>query len=401
MSFGYRISIVVNLALVAVIALLLRQHRPAAKAAAPRPAKAAVAAATSETAAPAPAVTPKAAGAKLSPDAVAELERLGLSRDSIVDALIDDHTFRYDKAVRAVEKKYAPKPVPRRERIEMARKAEAERTRELKQALGEEGYLAWDKDRTLRMLNMGGVPLDPHEADEAYRLQREFDEKNKALQMAKEDGVTDEADMNALYEQAQKQLDQQLEGLLGKDRVAAMRGSPDPIADVTRRFEYLSPTPDQAKAVLQAEGDLHAREAALVQRMKDSPADPANLTADLKGLTDAREESLRQIFGADNYDAMKMQNDSTYQTLQKYADAWNLNDQQIQPVYQALSAFHDEADRTRMAAEMSQAAGHSVNWHQINAGIEQARQQTEAGLITLIGADRVRRLQQNGLLVTH
>lgn len=400
MSFAWRASIGANIILMGVVLGQLWRERPlAASSVAPRtqvPARAH--SEIPKTATAVAALRPRPGGPQLTLRAVAELQKLGLSREAIVDGLINDHTYRYDKRVRALEKRYAPKPVPRRELLEMSWQADAERTRELKEALGEEGYVAWDKDNTLRLLNMGGIRMAPQEAEKAYRLQKEFDEKNKALQMSKDEGLVDEADTNALYEQAQQKLDQELNNLLGNERVAAMRGAPDPIADVSRRFEYLSPTPEQAKTVLSAEADIHAREAALVQRLKEMPASAANLMADLKTVTDAREESLRRVFGAENYDAMKRQNDSTYQKLTHYAEAWDLKDAQIQPVYESLSAFHDQADRTRMAAEMRAAAGQPVNWSEVNAGIDQTRQQLEAGLVAMIGSERVRRLERNGLL---
>jgi hypothetical protein len=400
MSFAFRLSISANIVLVGVVLGQLWRDRPnAASSGTPTvQVRAYTHSEAVKTSASSEQLQPRSGGPPLTMGAVAELQRLGFSREAIVDGLINDHTFRYDKRVRALEKKYAPKPVPPQELREMFWQADAERTRELKEALGDEGYQAWDKDNTLRLLNMGGVRLDPQEAEKAYRVQKEFDEKNKALQMAKDEGLADEADTNALYEQARQKLDQELESMLGKERVAAMRGAPDPVADVSRRFEYLNPTPEQAKAVLSAEADIHAREAALVQRLKETPGSAANLALEVKAVADARAESLRRVFGAENYAAMKRQNDSTYQKLTQYAAAWDLNDTQIQPVYETLSAFHDQADRTRMAAEMRAAAGQPVNWREINAGIDQARQQTEAGLAAMIGGERVRRIEKNGLL---
>jgi hypothetical protein len=400
MSFASRISVGLNVVLIGVVVAQL--YRGPFKADAPvAPVVRTAVSIQPQALKTAPVVAslqPRPGGPSLTIEAVAELRKLGVSRDAIVEGLINDHTYRYDQRVRALKKKYAPKPVPPGELREMSWQMESEKTRELKEALGDAEYTAWDKDTTLAQLNMGGVRLDSQEAEKAYRLQKEFDEKNKALRMAKDEGVADEADTQALYNQAQQKLDQELETLLGKDRVAAMRGAPDPIADVTRRFDYLHPTTDQAKAVLSAEADIHSHEAALVQQLKENPSAAVNLTAQLKAENDAREESLRRVFGADNYAALKQQNDSTYQKLTQYAEAWDLKDAQIQPLYATLSAFHDEADRTRTVAEMKAAAGQPVNWHEINAGIDQARQQVEAGLAATIGGERVRRLEKNGLL---
>jgi hypothetical protein len=275
--------------------------------------------------------------------------------------------------------------------------------RELKAAFGEEGYLAWDKEQTLHALNRARVPGDElpmtaGEAEQAYRLQKEFDDKARELQIMLEDGVADKADVGTLQAQAQQTLDREIEKLLGPQRFNELRGNVDPTTEVYRTYGDLNPTPSQARAVLQAEQDYRAREAALTKRVNENPGDTANVTAELKALSDAQDENLRQVFGAAVYDNMKRQNDPTFKTLQQYAEAWELKDQEIQSVYETLHAFQDQAARTRSAAEMSEAAGQRVNWREINSAIEQAQQQTEAGLQNLIGGERLQRLKQNGVL---
>jgi hypothetical protein len=396
MSSGFRISIGANLVLLALVGLLLWRGHP------PTPATVQFAAKSTRPSSHIQRsdddLQPPATGAQLTPAAIAELKRAGFSSDAIAESLIDDHTFRYDKRVRALQKKYAPKPVPRREMLAVAREGEAERIRELKAAMSEDGYRAWDREKTLSRVTMGRIRMTADESERVYQLQKAFEDRDRALKMAQEDGTTDPATAQAEYDQAQKQLDHDMEALLGKDRTTSMHGASDPVADVARRFQDLNPSPEQAQAVIQAESDVHAREAALVQRLKDDPGEAANLAAELKALTDSREQSLRQIFGSDSYDNAKRENDTTYQKLTQYASAWNLADSQIQPVYDAVSAYHDQADRMRMAAEMSEAAGRPVNWRDVNVAITQSRLQTESALVNLIGGEQVHRLQENGVL---
>jgi len=404
MSPGLRLSLGANLVLVGVVAVWLWRDRPAA----PSPVAPTVRPASARSESPKPGAvagpgSSKSAGPALTPATLAQLEQMGIARDTLVSVLLEDLNRRSARRLLELQKKYAPRLVPDRALREFSRESDAEQMRELKAALGEEGYLAWDKEQTLRALNRARVPGDElrmtaGEAEQAYRLQKEFDEKNRELQMVMEDGVADRADVGALQAQAQQALDRALEKLLGPARFGELRGNVDPATEVYRTFGDLNPTPDQAKAVVQAGGDYRAREAALAKRMNESPGDAANVTAELKAMNDAREESLRQIFGSEAYDKMKRQNDPTYQTLQQYAGAWELKDQEIQPVYDALHAFQDQADLLRTTAEMNEAAGQRVNWREINSAIAQARQQTEAGLQALIGDERLRRLKQNGVL---
>jgi hypothetical protein len=409
MTSAFRISIGANIVLLGTVLALFSRDRPAAPvrlveppAAAPAP-LVVVRVAAPKT--PATSLQPRPAGSELTPAVVAQLEQMGISRSILTNVLLESLNRRSAKRLLELQKEYAPRLVPEHEMRELSRESDAEQVRELKAAFGEAGYIAWDKEQTLKALNRARVPGDElpmsdDEAEQAYRLQKKFDHDNRELQMAMEDGVADKADVGLLQAEAQQSLDRDLEKLLGKQRFDELKGVIDPTTVVYREFGDLNPTPDQAKAVVQADGDYRDREAALARKLAENPAAAANVRDELDAMNVARDEILRGIFGAEAYDTQKQQNDPTYKTLKLYAGAWELNEPDVQSVYQALHAFNSQADLTRNAAEMREAAGQRVNWREINAAIEQARQQTEAGLQSLIGTERLGRLKENGLLGT-
>jgi len=407
MSFGFRLSIGTNIVLMGIVAVLQWRVQPTAPSRLAVPARPATVQSETPRADATPQEMPaKSAGIQLTSAVIAQLEQKGISRGILVNVLLEDLNRRSTKRLLELQRKYAPRLVPDRDMIELSRLSVAEQTHELKEAFGEGGYRAWDKEQTLHALNRARVPGDDlpmtaEETEQACRLQKEFDEKNRELQMAMEDGVADKSDAGTLQAQAQQALDRDLEKLLGSQRFSELRGNVDPTAEVFRKYGDLNPTSDQAKAVVRAEGDYRASEEALTKRQNVSPADAVNVVAELKAINDAREENLRGIFGAGAYDQMKQQNDPTYKTLQQYAGTWELKTREIQSVYETLHAFGDQADRMRSAAEMSEAAGQRVNWREVNSAIEQARQQTEASLQNIIGAERFSRLKQNGVLTIH
>lgn len=403
MSHALRLSIAINLALALATGVLLWRDRSAARDTKPAPAlPPAAEAAVPHRAADAGTESTSMASetAKTTPHAIAQLEQLGVPRDLIVNALLANFHRRWDRRFADLENRHAPARVPEREYIELARLREAEQVRELRAALGDDGYEAWDREQTLRVLNIGGVALTPDEAERAYRLQKEFDEEYSARQMAMEDGVADVADLGRLHAQAQERLDLELERLLGKARFDAMRGVADPIDTVYRTFGDIDPTPEQAQAALRAEEGFRAREAAMAARLREEPGDAASIAAELMAMSDAREDELRRIFGAEAYEKTLRENDSTYRQLTQFAQAWELQPGEIEPLYERLRAFHQQAERMRRAAAMTEASGHPVDWPSIEASIEAARQQTEAGLQSLIGGKRLWRLKQNGVLAT-
>lgn len=402
MSHALRVSVAANVALAGLVALLWFDGGAApARDATPSRASGPVARDRAQRADPHPTATDRAprAAPQLTPALLARIEQLGLSRDVVVSGLLADFQRRWDRRVSDMEKRYAPRPVPEREYVELARLRETEQVRELREVLGEDGYLAWDMERTLQAVNSAGAPLTDAEAREAYRLQKEFEQLHRELEMAMEDGVADKADAAALQAQAQANLERDLERLFGRERLAQMRGYRDPIANVQWRFGDLGPSPAQAAAVVSIEAHFRAQEATLTQRLRGNRADPETITAELAALRQAREDQLRRIFGPDAYEQHKRQTDPTYQTLQQYAGTWALQGQEVDTVYQHLRAFHDQAEQTRTAAALRESAGEAVNWREINQAIDEARQKTESRLQTIIGLDRVRRLKQNGLLL--
>ena len=391
-----RVSMAINLGQALLLVLLLgrppREAPPAAAAPAAPPAYP-----VSNDTSPAP--SPSASGrAPLTPELVTRLEHAGLSRAIVAQALLADFNHRWDQHVLDVEKRYAPRAVPEREYIELGRAREAALVRELKTALGEEGYRAWHQTETLRVVNGAGLPLAADEAAQACRLQNEFDETHRELQRAMEDGVADMADAVALQMRAREALDAGLEALFGKARLDAMRGYTDPVAQVYRTFGDLSPTPDQARDVLSSDAAHVAREQALAARLRQEPADLPAILANLQANDAQRDAELGRIFGPDAYAATRRRNDPVYQTIRRYAEAWALAAPQIEPVYAAVAAFQRRREQTLAAAALGEAAGHPMAWREINAALAQERQKTEDTLRPLLGDERLHRLAQNGLL---
>ncbi len=403
MSPALRISIGVNLLLATAVVVLLWRERPAGRPSASPAASFAAPAVAAESGArsePLERNVETMTDGALSRAAVMQLERAGLSRDVVGSALLEQFNQRWDRRLIELEKRHAPRRLSQRDYIEFGRLRDAERVRELKEALGEEGYRAWDKERTLRQLNGTGAAMTDEEAEQAYRLQKEFEETHKELEMAMEDGIADPADGSALQARAQEALNRDLGNLFGQQRLDEMRGLSDPSAEVRWRYGELNPTPEQTSAVITIEDDYLAREAALARRINENPTAGAavEVATELKALNDARDEQLRGTFGAEAYERIKRQNDPTYQTLQNYADAWALSAPQLETVYSALSGLRDQTELSRAAGAMREAAGQPVNWREINAAIEQTRSQAEAGLRSVVGDETLRRLKQNGLL---
>jgi hypothetical protein len=395
MSLAYRLSVVANVALIAVTIGLVSHERG-------EPTAPAVAARAAESTEPSSATANKRAAPARRPESTADLfarlEKAGVATTVLADIVRTDHRRRWSKRVFELENRFAPKQPPQREYIMLRRLEEEDETRALKQALGEQGYAAWDREQTLQKLNFEEVAMSSAEEDRVYDLEKRLEDKLREMQLAMEDGDADIADMGTLQMQAQDAYEKDLEKLLDTQRYQQLKGYTIPVVEGHLEFNELSPTPEQVTALQAAVSDYQTRETDLTTRLADKPADPATIAAELKTYRDEEDARLRDTIGADAYANFKRDHDDTYQTLTQYSQAWNLKDGEIEPVYDKIKAYVDNVDRLRRAAQLTQLAGEAADWNTINATIEQSRQQTEADLQSLIGPDRAHAIERNGLL---
>jgi hypothetical protein len=400
-SLGFSISVAANLALLVVAGILFTRERPDRRAtldpAAMPVAVQPQAQANANEAAPTE-IKQRANGRGLTPEVVQRFERAGISRNVLADIKRLDFRRKWNKRVVELENKYAPKQPPQREYVALERLRDAEQIRELKETLGEDGYLAWDKEETLRKLNFEEVPMNPMEADRAYELQKQLDDKLQELQMGMEDGDADLADAGTLQMQAQETYEKELEKLLGRNRYEQLKGYTSPLVEGTMMFNELNASDEQVKTLKAAQSEYSKLETAIARRLREKPSDATAIATELKALNDAREENFRNAVGAATYDQLKREHDSTYQTLKKYAAAWNLTAPEIEPVYAKVRSFQDDSERLRQAAQMSELAGQNADWNAVNSAIDKSRRETESGLQSLIGDERLRRLLRNGML---
>lgn len=400
MSRVLKLSLAVNAILVALAAWLwLERGGPSVRtAAAIEPATASRARVPDASEAVASSENASTNRDRITPDVVADLMRRGISREALVIALREQSNRQWDQELLELERRQAPRPLSERDYHQFARRREAAQDAEIRAALGEEGYREWDRMVTLRALNPSDLPLAPREADQAYRLQKEYELQHRELTRAQEDGLADPADVAALQAQAQATRDRQLEELLGKTRAEALRGSAEATADAHARFGDEGALSGQAIAAARVDADFRARESALGERSRDAAVDVSTIASEMQAIEADREQELRRIFGAAAYDEQQREKDATFRAVRQYAAAWELGEREVGAVYERLRALRSRTGSLRAAAAMREAAGQAVDWPALNTLLVAEGGRAESDLVALIGPERTKRLKQNGLL---
>src|SRR5207247_1162087 len=98
---------------------------------------------------------------------------------------------------------------------------------------------------------------------------------------------------------------------------------------------------------------------------------------------------------------LKKNQDTRYQTLQRYASAWNLNDDDINHLYSAVQFAQNSVRDYQQRAQEIEAKGQPVDWDAVQKILHDFSQQTDQTLQKYLGEERFSKLKQSGALETN
>ncbi|MET0532711.1 MAG: hypothetical protein ABW171_00665, partial [Steroidobacter sp.] len=154
---------------------------------------------------------------------IQQLRDAGVPHTVVAQLVIADFELRWQKQLREFEQRYQSGAVDDDERARFEARRDDEQEKELRFALGDEGFRQWDKENTLRDLDLAKLRLSASETDALYQLRKERDSKDRTLAEAWRNAEIDEADYNKQQSVVQQEYDQQFELLLGDERYRALQ----------------------------------------------------------------------------------------------------------------------------------------------------------------------------------
>jgi len=318
-----------------------------------------------------------------------QLRAAGVPNKVLAGLVMADFEDRWDQQQRELQRKFDNGDVD----PDVLAAADADHASaldaEMRQALGEQGFRDWDRERTLRDFDFSGVNLSTSERDGLYQLRKDLSTKRKEFEDASRRGEIDEAELNAKLAAAQADYQQQMKTLLGDARYTALTTTPDPgIGDLKRQVRGLNVGDDQMTALMQAQQQWsHQRS----QINDDAPGYETQMQA----LDKARDDAFQKILGPDGYAAYQKQQDASYLTLKHYANAWQLAPGDIDYLYGAIHNYNQNVQDYRDRARAMEAQGQVVDWDSVQKNIDSFSQQTEQTLSFYLGADRFSKIKQN------
>lgn len=269
---------------------------------------------------------------------------------------------------------------------------------DMRAALGEEGFKEWDRQNMLREADPGNIPLTGAESDAAYALWKKLQLRELAFKEARVKRTMDDAEIEDEHTKAMAEYDQQMKLLLGAERYAQSRQSDDATtaAGLQQDLAAANPSNSQFQSLLSTQSQLNERRAAIDKQFQGDTSSAA-YAEQIKALNDARDQEYERVLGPAAFDALQKSQDPSYAQMKKNETLWGLDDSNIDSVYGTIKYYQKVVQEYESQTQSRVAQGQNVDWDAVNGSLKQFSDQTMQSLKDYLGADRFNRLKQNGV----
>jgi len=329
-------------------------------------------------------------------ESLVQLRRAGVPSAIIAKLVTEKVALKWNAREEACERQYLQNEIDEKRIAELQVERASEEEQELRAALGDD-YLAWDKERVLRGMLLGGFVPSLAQKDALYAIQKSWLGRLKELEAAHRDGRLDAAAFDAAYTRAESEYKAQLAAIVGASRVDGPPPVEEPTVQVRREFGRLSLTASQFADLASTQQTWSKMRRELAASVVQNGSTDAADEDDLRTIDDAREAELRRILGEDAFRVWHRSRDASYRVLQSDPQFAGLDAVQLGRVYDAVRDYDIAASTLRHNERMREFSGQAPD----QAAIDQARailaKQTKVSLCALLGRERYERMQKDGL----
>jgi hypothetical protein len=271
-----------------------------------------------------------------------------------------------------------------------------ERDDELRAALGEDAFRQWDKEEVVRHVVPDELKLSVAETDAVYQLKKSLVERQNSVTAYVQNGEIDQVECDQMQAEAQSDYERKLQAVLGDERYAVLQGADMKAAGILRRdLLSLNATDAQLTSVLASQRQWDQRRAELDRQLQTGGITDAAYQAKIQAADAARDDDYRRALGTNGYDDLQKVQNTQYQTLKRYATAWELSDGDIDYLYRSLQTYQKNLTDVQSRAQAMAQQGQPVDGLAMRQNLQQVSQQTLAGLRSYLGNERFNKLVQN------
>jgi hypothetical protein len=280
----------------------------------------------------------------------------------------------------------------------LQRQRERDEEAEVRAALGEEGYKAWDQENMLREANIGKIQLTATESDTIYELKKKMQRSFWELEEARLKGKMDDAEIEDAYNKAYSGFNERMKALLGDERYGKSQGMDDGAvaANLGQELAKVNPSDSQLHELLKAQQQWNERRAELDKEFQDNPSSAA-YAEQIKGLDAARDQEYQRVLGTNVFDTFQKEQDGRYARMKRYENNWGLDDGKIDYVYGTVKDYEKSVQDYQAQARALEEQGENVDWRAVSTNLQQFALQTQQTLQNYLGQESFNKMQRNGV----
>ncbi|HUR60096.1 MAG TPA: hypothetical protein VM029_20400 [Opitutaceae bacterium] len=326
------------------------------------------------------------------------LRGAGVSSRVLAGLVTADFEERWEKRLAQLQRDFEQGRLSLDDLVRIQRGHDAELEKEMRLALGDEGFRQWDKAVVLREMGASALELSTAEGEAAYALRKDLVAQLRAAEAAHDRGELDESDLAERLSTLERDHQEKLKPLLGAERYAALQGRGDDIrGELRRELRKIALEPAQFDALAEARR-ASDREHAEVARQEEGGAKGVDFELRRAAIDAAREREYERVLGPVAYADYQRNNDTRYQVMQRYANAWKISEAEIAGVYATIRSYENTVRGYRQQALAAEQVGQPADWVAVQRRITQYTQQTEDALRRSLGEERFEKLKRHSAL---
>lgn len=275
---------------------------------------------------------------------------------------------------------------------------DGEREKQMRAALGDEGFRRWDQARELADLERSGVQLSTDESGKLYEMRKNLVRKQLELDKARVQGkLTDEdaaSQSGALY----TQYNQDLLKFLGDDRYAQMQNGGDTGAsELKQNLNGINADDSQVSGMKTAQETWNSQRNQLDLQLQKGDVTAEDYQKQLASLDAQRDQEYQKILGTNGFAEFQRNQSEQYQMLKRLGSGVGFTSDDVNNLYAMLQNYQTEVSDYRGRAQQLQEQGQTVNWPAVDKVLANYAQQTESALRDQLG-DKFDKLKRSNVL---
>jgi len=261
-----------------------------------------------------------------------------------------------------------------------------EREKQMRAALGDEGFRRWDQARELADLERTGLQLSADESDKLYQMRKDLDRKRLELDKARLQGKLTDEEAASQGAALCTQYNQDLLKFLGDDRYAQMQNGGDTgMSELKQNLAGINADDSQVSGMETAQQTWNSQRSQLDVKLQKGEVTAVDYQKQMAALDAQRDQEYQNLLGTNGFAEFQRNQSEQYQMLKRLGPGVGFTEDDVNNLYAMLQDYQTEVRDYRDRAQQLQDQGQTVDWTAVDKVLANYAQQTESALRDQLG----------------